>query len=112
MIIKRGEIWIANLNPKQGKEVGKTRPVLVIQSDFLNEVGHTTTIIVPISSKEQESHLRFPIKTENLKKESFILIDQIQSIDVKTRLNKKIGFLDSDTMKIINQRIKNVLDLE
>jgi mRNA interferase MazF len=62
MIIKRGEIWIANLNPKQGKEVGKTRPVLVIQSDFLNEVGHTTTIIVPISSKSRKAISDSPSK--------------------------------------------------
>jgi mRNA interferase MazF len=111
-MIKRGEIWTANLNPKQGKEVGKIRPVLVIQSDLLNDVDHPTAVIVPISSKEQESFLRLPIKTENLKKQSFILIDQIQSVDVKTRLNKKIDSLDSNIMNTLNQRIKNVLDLE
>lgn len=111
-MIKRGEIWIANLNPKQGKEVGKIRPVLVIQSNLLNDVDHPTAIVAPISSKDQESYLRLPIKTENLKKESFILIDQIQSIDVKTRLNKKMDTLDFNTMRIVDQRIKNVLDLE
>lgn len=111
-MIKRGEIWTANLNPKQGKEVGKVRSLLVIQSDLLNDVDHPTAIIVPISSKDRESFLRFPIKTENLKKQSFVLVDQIQSVDVKTRLNKKIDSLDFKTMNIINQRIKDVLDLE
>ena len=48
MKIKKDEIWIADLNPQIGTETGKTRPVLIIQTDLLNRAQHPSTIICPI----------------------------------------------------------------
>ena len=50
MPIKQFEIWIADLNPRIGTEPGKTRPVLVIQTDLLNKIPHPSTIICPITT--------------------------------------------------------------
>ena len=47
---KRGEIWLANLNPQRGTEPGKTRPVLIIQSQTLLDVGHPSTLIIPLTT--------------------------------------------------------------
>ena len=50
MSIKQFEIWIADLNPKIGTEPGKTRPVLVVQTNLLNKISHSSTIVCPITT--------------------------------------------------------------
>jgi mRNA-degrading endonuclease toxin of MazEF toxin-antitoxin module len=47
---ERGEVWLAHLNPRRGTEVGKTRPVLVVQAQALIDAGHPSTIIVPLTT--------------------------------------------------------------
>ena len=49
--MKRGEIWIGNLNPNRGAETGKTRPVLVIQADFLTQQGSDTVVVLPLTTQ-------------------------------------------------------------
>ena len=46
---ERGEVWLANLNPRRGTEPGKTRPVLIVQAQALIDAGHPSTVIVPLS---------------------------------------------------------------
>ena len=82
-MFKRGEIYLANLNPKKGNEVGKLRPILIYQTDFLNTVEHPTTIILPLSTYliDNVYPLRFRIlKRDKLERDSDILIDQIRTI--------------------------------
>ncbi len=64
MIFKKGDIYLANLNPQKGKDIGKLRPVLVFQTNLLNEVEHLTTIILPLSTYliDESYPLRFRIK--------------------------------------------------
>ncbi len=64
MRLKKGDIYLANLNPQKGNEIGKLRPVLVYQTNLLNEVGHLTTIILPLSTYliDDSYPLRFRIK--------------------------------------------------
>ena len=112
--MKRGEIWIASLDPKKGNEVGKQRPVLIVQTDLLNDVKHPTLIIAPISSQAQtENILRFRIENQNLHKGfGYILIDQIRTIDADLRLKKKTGKLKSADVEEVDTRLKQVLDLK
>ncbi|HEX7062663.1 MAG TPA: type II toxin-antitoxin system PemK/MazF family toxin [Woeseiaceae bacterium] len=51
----RGEIWLGNLNPNRGAEVGKIRPVLIVQADFLIAQGDPTIIVLPLTSRVQQS---------------------------------------------------------
>ena len=52
MMVSRGEIWLANLNPtKKNNEMGKVRPVLIYQNDELNHNNYPTTIIIPLTTK-------------------------------------------------------------
>ena len=49
-MIEHGEVWLANLNPRRGTEPGKTRPVLIVQAQALNDAGHPSTLIVPLTT--------------------------------------------------------------
>ena len=114
MKIKQFDIWIADLEPQRASETGKVRPVLVIQTNLLNQI-HPSTLICPITTNVQtESEiLRVNIKqgTSNLKVSSDIMIDQIRSIDNRRFINK-IGELPSPLRKKVQENIKIILDLE
>ena len=114
MQIKQFEVWIADLNPKIGSEPGKTRPVVVIQTDLLNKTQHPSTIICPVTTnvKKDVEILRVHIKKGkgNLNHDCDIMIDQIRAIDNK-RLIKKIGKLPDDLSKIVSENLKIILDL-
>ena len=53
--MRRGEIWVANLNPRRGAEVGKIRPVLIMQADFLIAQGEPTIIVLPLTTQVRKS---------------------------------------------------------
>ena len=92
---KKFEIWIANLNPTHGTEPGKVRPVVVVQTNLLNNV-HSSIIICPVTTKVnwEATLLRVHLskKTSGLSKDSDVLVDQIRAIDNR-RLTKKTGKL-------------------
>lgn len=113
MKIKQFDIWIADLNPKMGTEPGKIRPVLIVQSDLLNDI-HPSTLICPITSivQPRAEILRVHIKKgiAKLKEDCDIMIDQVRSIDNK-RLQKKIGTIPTDLEHIVKRNLKIVFDL-
>jgi len=111
MEIKQYDIWIADLNPSRGNEPGKTRPVVVIQTDLLNDI-HLSTIVCPITTKVQPEAeiLRVHIKRGQLTTSSDILVDQIRAIDNK-RLVKKVGKLNAEQIRKLKSNILVVLDL-
>ncbi len=115
MQIKQYEIWIADLNPKIGTEPGKTRPILVVQTNLLNKIPHPSTIICPITTnvKKDSEILRIHLKkgTANLHQSCDIMIDQVRAIDNK-RLIKKVGSLPLDLTETIKENLQIVLDLE
>lgn len=112
MRIKQYDIWLADLNPSRGTEPGKTRPVVVIQTNLLNDT-HLSTVVCPITTNVQpEVHLlRIHLKKGQLDKLSDVLIDQIRAIDNK-RLLKRIGQLNKDQIIKIKDNIRIVLDLQ
>ena len=82
--MKRGEVWIANLNPNRGREVGKIRPVLVIQSDFLTAQAGETVVVLPMTTQVHANRepLRVIIAARgNLKKTSQVITDQPRTLD-------------------------------
>ncbi|HZX74973.1 MAG TPA: type II toxin-antitoxin system PemK/MazF family toxin [Cyclobacteriaceae bacterium] len=114
MKIKQFEIWIADLNPRIGTEAGKIRPVIVVQTDFLNK-EHPSTIICPITTnvKPDSEILRVHLKKSKfgLKEDCDIMIDQVRAIDNK-RLVQKIGEVDRELSEQIRENLKIVLDLD
>ena len=113
MKYKQYEIWLADLNPRFGTEAGKTRPVLIVQSNILNKI-HPSSIICPITTnvKKGVSILRVNLEkgASGLKKESAIMIDQVRAIDNK-RFIKKIGKLPDQLEKKVAENLKIVLDI-
>ena len=115
MSIKQYEICIANLDPQVGTESGKTRPVLVVQTNLLNKIPHPSTLVCPITTNVEKGSeiLRVHLEKENanLKHDSDIMIDQIRAID-NSRLVKKVGNLPKETIKLVKDNISIILDLE
>src|ERR1035437_754166 len=114
MKIKQFDIWIADLEPQRETETGKVRPVLILQTNLLNN-EHPSTVVCPITTNvEKESEiLRVHLKkgTANLKVESDVMIDQIRAIDNRRLLNK-IGELNKDLQSNVRDNIRIILDLD
>ena len=111
--IKQYDIWIADLNPRFGTETGKTRPVVIVQTDLLNKY-HPSTIICPITTnvKLDAEILRVHLKkgSAKLKEDCDIMIDQVRAIDNK-RLLKKIGEINQEQINFIKSNLEIIFDL-
>ena len=105
---------MADLEPQRGTETGKVRPVLIVQTNLLNN-EHPSTVVCPITTNvEKESEiLRVRIRkgTANLKADSDIIIDQVRAIDNRRLLNK-IGELTKELQTKVKDNIRIILDLD
>lgn len=113
MLIKRGEIYYADLSPVVGSEQGGTRPVLVLQNDIGNQYS-PTTIVAAITSQIEKAklptHIEMPAGVAGLEKDSVILLEQLRTID-KSRLMEKVSSLDSEIMARVDQAVEVSLGL-
>ncbi len=113
MIIKRGRVYLAALDPTIGRKITKTRPVVVISNDQNNTFSGTITIL-PITSKNIQKTYPFevilPKGRGNLPKKSKIKADQIRTLD-KRRLIKFIGELSEADMLSVEKAVRIHLDL-
>ena len=111
--IKRGDVFLANLEPIKGSEQGGVRPCLIIQNDYGNKYS-PLTIVAPLTSKEFDKEFLTNVflskKDSKLDKDSTVLLNQIRTVD-KSRLIKKINSLDKHLMKKVDLAIKISLDL-
>jgi mRNA interferase MazF len=108
MNIRRGEIYLAALDPVMGREIVKTRPVVIVSNDKNNEFSGTVTIL-PLTSKTPQTVYPFevflPRGNANLPKDSKIKADQIRTLD-KSRMIKNIGVLDKKDLDAIDRAMK------
>lgn len=116
MLTKQYEIWIADLNPQTGgTEPGKTRPVLIIQTNLLNKIPHPSTIVCPLTTnvKRDSEILRIHLKkgTANLQQACDIMTDQVRAIDNK-RLIKRIGKIPTELIDKVKENLQIILDLD
>ncbi len=111
--IKRGDIWIVNLDPTVGYEIKKSRPAVIIQNDIGNRYS-PLTIIAPITSQNLEKIYPIEVlltpKNSSVEQDSKVLLNQIRFID-KERLIKKVGKVDEETLSDINEALKISLGL-
>ena len=108
MIVKRGDIYYADLSPVIGSEQGGIRPVLVVQNDVGNRYSPTvivSAITSQINKAKLPTHIEIAARDYGLIKDSVILLEQIRTID-KKRLKEKIGQLDDELMEIVNEALK------
>ena len=110
----RGEVWLANLDPKLGTEPGKTRPVLVVQAQALIDAGHPSTLIIPLTTNLMDDaeplRIRVPA-TGRLRRRSDLLIDQLRAIDNRRLVQGPITRLAPHLMASVQEAIIDVLDL-
>ncbi len=107
MIIKRGDIYYADLSPVIGSEQGGVRPVLVVQNDIGNKYSPTViaaAITSQINKAKLPTHIEISALDYGLQKDSVILLEQIRTID-KKRLREKIGHLDEELMEKVNEAL-------
>lgn len=111
--IRRFDVWIADLNPRIGTESGKTRPVVVVQTDLLND-SHPSTLICPVTtnivSGSEILRVNLSKSEAGLKAKSAIMVDQLRAIDNK-RLIKRTGSINEDNRSKLLENLKIVLDL-
>jgi len=103
-MVKRGDIYYADLSPVVGSEQGGIRPVLVVQNDVGNKYS-PTVIVAAITSKinkaKMPTHIEIEGEKHGLTKDSVILAEQIRTID-KRRLKEKIGHIDDNLSSLID----------
>ena len=107
LIVKRGDIYYADLSPVVGSEQGGIRPVLVIQNDIGNKYSPTViaaAITSQINKAKMPTHIELAAKDYGLNKDSVILLEQIRTID-KRRLREKIGRIDDGLMASVNNAL-------
>ena len=113
MIIRRGDIYYADLRPVGGSEQGGVRPVLIIQNDIGNK--HSPTVIcAAITSKMNKAklptHVELSSRDCDMVKDSVILLEQLRTID-KQRLREKICHIEGDLQEKVNAALKVSLEL-
>jgi len=112
--MRRGEIWVANLNPTRGAEIGKIRPVLVLQADWLTDQGARTVVVLPLSTKARPevSTLRFKITArDHLKQDSHVVPEKIRSLDRSRFGTGPLTRLGDDELTAVEQHLRAVLGL-
>jgi mRNA interferase MazF len=113
--IRRGEIWLADLNPPFGAEPGKRRPVLVVQSQVLLDSEYSTTLIVPLTTQliDDAAPLRLRVgPAGRLHRRSDLLIAQMRSIDNRRLMEGPLARLGALLLARVDDAIREVLGLE
>ncbi|WP_243388349.1 type II toxin-antitoxin system endoribonuclease NdoA [Bacillus kexueae] len=113
MIVKRGDVYFADLSPVVGSEQGGVRPVLIIQNDIGNRFS-PTVIVAAITAQIQKAklptHVEIDAKKYGFERDSVILLEQIRTID-KQRLTDKITHLDDEMMEKVDEALQISLGL-
>lgn len=106
-IVRRGEIYYADLSPVVGSEQGGMRPVLIVQNDVGNRYS-PTVIAAAITSQQNKAklptHIEISAKAVGLSRNSVVLLEQIRTLD-KRRLKEKMGTLDTQLMQRVDDAI-------
>ncbi len=113
LIVKRGDVFFADLSPVVGSEQGGTRPVLILQNDIGNRFS-PTVIIAAITAQIQKAklptHVEINAKKYGFERNSVILLEQLRTID-KSRLTDRITQLDDELMEKVDEALEISLGL-
>ncbi|MDY3828140.1 MAG: type II toxin-antitoxin system PemK/MazF family toxin [Clostridium sp.] len=114
MVVKRGDIFYADLSPVIGSEQGGIRPVIVVQNDIGNRYS-PTVIVAAITSQINKAklptHVEISSEEYGLNRDSVVLLEQIRTLD-KRRLKERIGHMTENDMKKVNRALAISLNLE
>ena len=102
--MKRGDIWLVNLDPTMGSEIQKSRPCVVVSPAELNDTLRTV-IVAPMTSKGFAAPFRVPVSHAGTKGQ--IVLDQLRTVD-KLRLVKKLGAVTAKTLSTVLVTLQEV----
>jgi len=111
--IRRGSLYLADLDPRRGSEPGKVRPVLVIQTDLLNEAGHPSTWVLPCTARlAGENLLRVPIPRgiAGTRQECEVMIDQSRAIDNR-RFVRALRVVPRALLREVEDKLRRLAEL-
>ncbi len=112
--MKRGEVWIGNLNPNRGAETGKIRPVLVIQADFLTSAGSETVVVLPMTTQLRPSmepvHVAIAPR-DGLRVPSQVMAEQPRTLDRRRLREGPLTLLTAEEMARVDRVLRAVLGL-
>lgn len=113
-VMRRGEIWVANLNPNKGGEIGKIRPVLVLQNDAVTGQGLRTVLVAPLTSKLRVEFepLRVPIAArDRLLRDCHIMLEHLRAIDRSRFGEGPLAALTAEEMAAVEKSLLGVLGM-
>jgi mRNA interferase MazF len=112
--MRRGEIWLGDLNPNRGAEVGKVRPVLIVQADFLIAQGDPTVIVLPLTTQVRASkeplHVTIGARDE-LAETCQVMPEQPRTLDRKRLIEGPLTRLTDDELRNVERSLIAVLGL-
>lgn len=113
-MLNHGEVWLVNLNPVRGTEPGKTRPVLIVQSQALLDASHPSTLVLPLTTRliddAEPLRLRLPAQG-GLEQDSDILLDQLRAIDNKRLVSGPLTLCREPFMQRVYSALCEVMDM-
>ncbi len=108
--VKKGQIFLADLNPVQGSEQGGVRPVVVIQNNIGNKFSPTVIVAAITGKLKKDIPTHVKLNSLGLAKKSTVLLEQIRTID-KSRLIERIGKTTDEELKIIEEALRVSVDV-
>ena len=113
-LMRRGEIWLGNLNPNRGAEVGKVRPVLVIQADFLLVQGEPTVIVLPLTTQVRKSkeplHVTV-VARDSLEEDCQVMPEQPRTLDRRRLIEGPLTRLSNEELAAVERSLMAVMGL-
>lgn len=112
--MRRGEVWTANLNPNKGAEIGKIRPVLIVQDDRLNQTGLQTLLVLPLTPQFRPAFAPMRVKLrarDRLVKDSYVMVEQVQVADRARFGEGPLTILTAEEMATVEKSLRAVLGM-
>jgi len=109
-----GEVWLANLNPGRGTEPGKTRPVLIVQSQALLDAQHPSTLVLPLTTNliDDAEPLRLRLAARGrLERDSDVVVDQLRALDNRRLMTGPLFTCDVGFMRRVYAALREVMDI-
>jgi mRNA interferase MazF len=113
-MMRRGEIWVARLNPNTGNEIGKVRPVLILLAQRYLDAGSPVVMAAPLTTQfwPGMAALRYPVSARGrLLKDSFVVLEQMRALDRSRFGDVRLGELTPDEMRAIDQQVMTMFGI-
>jgi mRNA interferase MazF len=113
-MMRRGEIWTANLNPNKGGEIGKARPVVVLQDDRLTQTGLPTILTLPLTTQFRPVYapLRVPVRArDRLERDCYVMIEHARALDRSRFGEGPLATLTAEEMAAVEKSLRAVMGM-